>query len=58
MLSDPSHWEKKCWIMMYKFLLLMDYGTIDESTLKMGIKQPSSMNPVLRYQNVQETSIM
>ena len=35
-LSDPGHWEKKCWITMYnkKFLLPTDYGTNDESTLK------------------------
>ena len=45
-LSDPGHWEKKCWIMMYnkKLLLPMDYGANDESTLKMGAKQPSPMN--------------
>ena len=41
--SDPGHWEK-CWIMMYrKFLLPTDYGANDESTLKMGAKQPSPM---------------
>ena len=59
-LADPGHWEKKCWITKYnkKFLLLMDYGTNDESTLKMGTKQPSPMNPALRNQNVQENSII
>ena len=38
-LSDPGHWEKKCWIMMYtkKFLLPMDYGANDENTLKTGV---------------------
>ena len=35
-----------------------DHGTNDESTLKMGVKQPSSMNPALRNQNVQEDSII
>ena len=46
-LSDPCHWEKKCWITMYnkKFLLPTNYGANDESTLKMGAKQPSPMNP-------------
>ena len=39
-LSDPGHWEKKCWIMMYtkKFLLPMDCGANDESTLILVIK--------------------
>ena len=57
-LSDPGHWEKKCWISMYnkKFLLPTDYGANDESTLKMGAKQPSPMNPALRNQNVLENS--
>ena len=59
-LSDPGHWEKKCWIMMYnkKFLLPMDYGANDDITLKMGVKQPSLMNPALRNQNVEENSII
>ena len=59
-LSDPGHWEKKCWITMYnkKFLLPTDYGASDESTLKMGVKQPRPMNPALRNQNVQENSII
>ena len=59
-LSDPGHWEKKCWITMYnkKFLLPADYGANDESTLKMGPKQPSPMKPALRNQNVQENSIV
>ena len=59
-LSDPGHWEKKCWITMYnkKFLLPTDYGANDESTLKMGFKQPSPMNSPLRDQNVQENSII
>ena len=59
-LSDPGHWVKKCWITMYnkKFMLPMDYGANDESTLKMGAKQPSPMNPELRNQNVQENSII
>ena len=58
-LSDPGHWEK-CWLMMYnkKFLLPTDYDANDESTLKMGAKQPSLMNPALRNQNVQENSII
>ena len=40
-LSDPGHWEKKCWITMYtkKFLLPTDYGANDENTLKMGVRQ-------------------
>ena len=52
--ADPGHWEKKCWITMYnkKFLLPTDYGTNDETTLKMGAKQPSPMNSALRNQNV------
>ena len=49
-LSDPGHWEK--------FLLPTDYGANDESTLNMGAKQPSPMNPALRNQNVQENSII
>ena len=59
-LSDPGHWENKCWITMYnkKFLLPTDYGANHESTLKMGAKQPSSMNPALRNQNVQKNSII
>ena len=59
-LSDPDHWEKKCWITMYnkKFRLPTDYGANDKSTLKMGTKQPSPMNPVLRNQNVQENRII
>ena len=59
-LSDPRRCEKKCWITMYnkKFLLPMNYGANDESTLKMGTKQPSPMNPALRNQNVQENSII
>ena len=58
-LSDPGHWGKKCWITMYnKKLLPMDYGANDESTLKIGAKQPSPMNPALRNQNVQENSII
>ena len=59
-LSDPGQWEKKCWITMYntKFLLPTDYGPSDESTLKMGVKQPSPMNPALRSQNVQENIII
>ena len=57
-LSDPGHWEKKCWITMYnkKFLLPTNYGANDASTLKTGVKQPSHMNPALRNQNVQENS--
>ena len=59
-LSDPGHWEKKCWITMYnnKFMLPTDYVANDESSLKMGAKQPSPMNPELRNQNVQENSII
>ena len=59
-LSEPGHWEKKCWITMYnkKFLFPTDYGSNDESTLKMGAEQPSPMNPALRNQNVQENSII
>ena len=59
-LSDPGHWEKKCWIMMYdkKFLLLTDFGTNDEITLKMGVRKPSPVNPAVRNQNVQENSII
>ena len=59
-LSDKGHREKKCSITMYnkKFLLPTDYGTNDESTLKMGAMQPSPMNPALRNQNVQENSII
>ena len=41
-----------------KFLLPTDYGANDESTLKMGVNQPSPMNPALRNQNVQENSII
>ena len=53
---DPCHWEKKCWITMCnkKFLLPMDSGENDESTLNMGVKQPSLINPAFRNQNVQE----
>ena len=36
-----------------KFLLPTDYGANDESTLKMGVKQPRPMNPALRNENVQ-----
>ena len=59
-LSDPGHWEKKFWITMYNktYLLPTDYGANDERTLKMGAKQPSTMNPALRNQNVQENSII
>ena len=59
-LANPGHWEKKCWITLYnkKFLLPMDYGTNDESILKIDVKQPSPMNPALRNQNVQENSII
>ena len=59
-LAEPGHWEKKCWITMYnkKFLLPTDYGANDESTLKIGVKQPSPINPALRNQNVQENSII
>ena len=59
-LSDPGHWEKKFWITMYnkKFLLPTDYFANDESTLKMGTKQPSPMNPKLRNLNVEENSII
>ena len=58
-LSDPGHWEKKCWITMYnKKFLLTDYGANDESTLEMGVKQPCPMNHALRNQNVQECSII
>ena len=59
-LSDPGHREKKCLITMYKqkFLLPTDYGANDESSLKIGAKQPSPMNPALRNQNVQENSII
>ena len=59
-LSDPGHCEKKYWITMYnrKFLLQTDYGCNDESYLKIGIRQPSPMNPALRNQNGQETSII
>ena len=58
-LSDPCHWENKCWITMYnkRFLLPTDYGANDENTLKMGVKQPSPMNPALRNQNIQENSV-
>ena len=40
-LSDPGHWEKKCWMTMYtkKFLLPTDYGANYENTLKMGVRQ-------------------
>ena len=33
-LSDPGHWEKKCWIKMYtkKLMLPTDYGANDENT--------------------------
>ena len=59
-LSDPGHWEKKCWITMYnkKFLLPTDYNANDESTSKMGAKQPSPIHFALRNQNVQENSII
>ena len=59
-LSDIGHWEKKCWMTMYnkKFLLPTDYGANDESTLKMGAKQPSPMNPALRNQNVHDNNII
>ena len=59
-LLDPGHWDKKCWITMCnkKFLLPTDYGANDESTLKIGAKQPRSMNPALRNQNVQENIII
>ena len=59
-LSDPGHWEKKCWIMMYtkKFLLPTDYGANDENTLKMGVRQQSPMKPSLSNQNVSEISII
>ena len=59
-LSDPGHWEKKCWITIYnkKFLLPTDYGANDESTLKMDVKHLRSMNPALRNQNVQENIII
>ena len=53
-LSDPGHWEKKCWMTLYtkKFLPPMDYGANDENTLKMGVRQNSPMEPVPRNQNV------
>ena len=53
-LSDPSHWDKKCWITMYtkKFLLPTDYGANDENTLKIGVRQQSPMKPAPRNQNV------
>ena len=53
-LSDPGHWEKKCWIRMYtkKFLLPMDYGANDENILKMGVKQQSHIKPAPHNQNV------
>ena len=35
-----------------------DYGANDESTLKIGVKQPSPMNPALRNQHVKENSII
>ena len=59
-LSDPGHWEKKCWITMYnkKFMLPTDYSANNESTWKMGAKQLSPMNPAQRNQNVQENSII
>ena len=46
-LSDPGHWEKKCWMTLYnkKFLLPTDYGANDENTLKMGVRQQSPMKP-------------
>ena len=58
-LSDPGHREK-CWITIYnkKFLEPTHYGANDDSTLKMGIKQPSPMNPALRNQDVQENIII
>ena len=51
-LSDPGHWEKKCWIRMYnkKFLLPEEYVANDESTSKMGIKQSIPMNAAMRNQ--------
>ena len=41
--SDPGHREKKCGITMYnkKFLLPPHDCANDESTLKMGVRQPS-----------------
>ena len=56
-IADAGHWEKKCWTTMCneKFLI---HGGNDESTLKMGINQPSPMNPALRNQNVQQNSII
>ena len=53
-LSDPGHWEKKCWIKMYtkKFLLPMNYCANDENTLKTGVRQQSTMKPAPRNQNV------
>ena len=48
-LSDPGHWEKKCWMALYtkKFLLQSD-----ENTLKMGLRQQSHMKPAPRNQDV------
>ena len=59
-LSDPGHWEKKCWIMMYtkKFLLPTDYGTNDKNTLKMDVREQGPMKPALSNQNVKENSII
>ena len=53
-LSDPGHWEKKCWMVLYtkKFLLPTDYGANDENTLKMGLRQQSPMKPAPRNQDV------
>ena len=48
-LSDSGHWKKKGWITINKkSLLSTNYDTSDESTLKMGVRQPSSMQPTLR----------
>ena len=41
-----------------KFLLPTNYGANYESTLKIGVKQASPMNPALRNQNVQENCII
>ena len=45
-LSDPGHWEKKCWITMCnkKFLLPTNYGANDDNTLKIGVRQQSDIS--------------
>ena len=55
-LSDPGHWEKKCWMCQrttdYGVVdVPTDYGVNDENTSKMGVRQQSAMKPPLCNQN-------